>query len=333
MHTYINTWLKFNIASLVVVALMSQATWIDVGAQVATSIGDWFRVQTTSQSRRTVFTPDQVIFLQETVKAGLTGMAHVIGAKLEEIDIRFAGMDTTISQMAAKAEELSSRVENCEIRISNVENHCAEQQDRIDELKASLESLQQLVHQVSQAEGRTQHPVNRLVDPKKLIFGNLGTNADPDVARERLCKILNDIGVPQTSIRAMNCWVASSGTNMAHVVFASSDELSHIDTALRANPTFHVHSKQVWVDVSRPRTGPSMKQVIDRAQMDLEFMEKEVYMQEALEVRYVRAYRSFTVGGNTVLKLTSQRRCLWTARGRSRYSEDERSFFEQAFAS
>ena len=150
---------------------MSSDSWIDVGARVASSIGDRWLPQANPRVYPSGFTSEQVQFLQDVVKAGITGVARVVAEKLDETDKRF-------SDIESRMQTFSDRIENLEIRCTNLENQHTEDADRIDELKVQVSTHAAQFSALGPVDGDATHsePAAQTQHIRPNFFPNLNYN-------------------------------------------------------------------------------------------------------------------------------------------------------------
>ena len=68
-------------------------TWIDFGADVTSSIGDWFLSHIVPRTTQQEFSVAQLEMLKELIKAGLIGMSRVVAMKFDELEKRLEKLE------------------------------------------------------------------------------------------------------------------------------------------------------------------------------------------------------------------------------------------------
>ena len=82
---------------------MTDQTWLDVGASLASSVGKWFVSQATAPACQRAFSVEQLDLLQEVIKASMLGMARVIADKFDENEKRLSQLEASLTDMIAAA--------------------------------------------------------------------------------------------------------------------------------------------------------------------------------------------------------------------------------------
>ena len=244
---------------------MSSETWIDVGARVASSIGDWLLPHTNPRVHPSGFTSEQLHFLQDVVKAGITGVAQVFADKLEETDRRIS--------------DLESRVEHVQLLLQQV----AELKASNAQMRNDLDSLMAIQNRTSVAQNDTSEIAHAgrkngdIISDRHLKVGNLGTGIDRAQTKVVLKQILNSLGVPNERIVSCAAFESRDGIAMAEVLL---DDTVHVpglmmdlrDAALCRLPN---RARKVWADYSRVRPARTPVKLLEIAEREVQIIERE----------------------------------------------------------